>query len=228
MRKDILIAQLIGLWSQSRVQCLIVKINGGKKRKDWIKEKITKMLFRFILYEVYSQNEGTQNFSCFQHPIRLKIEPSALCFEIWYIVKPCISTSISVLFVWQVHKRPAVLVSHQFWYCVPYSWRLWRGRHLRNQRHLQRKERNGTENCCILANMKQQERSYIILLCGWWRCFVAPRNLLQSHPTCQEFLVTLISSLCWYLVRTCFKSSVAFKELATLAGLFHVTAFICF
>lgn len=108
-------------------------------------------------------------------------------------------SSISVVSLWQVHNRPTVYGCNQFWHRGPYPWTLWRGRHLtQHQRLLRKKERSEVENCWILANMKQEGRSRIIIiscpraprtqnrlimiLCGWWRCFVAPQHSLQCHP----------------------------------------------
>lgn len=97
-------------------------------------------------------------------------------------------SSINVLSIWQVHNRPAVYGCNQFWYRGPYPWTLWRGRHLiQHQRLLRKKERSEVANCWTLSNMKQEG----IILCGWWRCFVASK--LKEYTFCYFDLLFVLA-----------------------------------
>lgn len=148
----------------------------------------------------------------------LQIENRARLPLFWKLIKTynlaSAYSSISVLSVWQVHNRSTVYGCNQFWYRVPYPWTLWRGRLLtQHQRLLRKKGSSEVANCWILANMKQEGRSCIIIiscprapwtqnglimiLCGWWRCFAAPQNSLESPQTLRRHFWTTFAWLLW-------------------------------
>lgn len=86
------------------------------------------------------------------------------------------------------------------------------------ERKKKSEQRSEVANCWILSNMKQEGRVNIIIiscpratrtqnglimtLCGWWCCFVAPYNSLQSHPKLKACTWITFGWLLWsHIVR---------------------------
>lgn len=113
---------------------------------------------------------------------------------------------------WQVHNKASSVCMRPIWYCGPYPWTLWCCVKCLPLQRLPRKtekserERSEVANCWILANMKQGGRSsitiiiwpwtpwiqngLIIVLCEWWRYFVAPQTVTPNlQITLKQLLV---------------------------------------
>lgn len=52
-------------------------------------------------------------------------------------------SSINVFHIWQVHNKACSVWMRPIWYCGPYPWTLWRGRHLTQHQRLARKTEKG-------------------------------------------------------------------------------------
>ena len=225
--KGILIIQLIRPWSLSTVQFMMVKINGRKEKSspcekincltlydkvELIRDWFCTSRERLFAGGTFTKRSLRKTFLSSSFPSDRKSSPARIVLRAGKTHNlASASCSINVLPVWQVHNRPAVYGCGQFGTAIHILEHFEEGdiwHSIKDFPERQKRERRSeVANCWILANMKREGRSCIIIIWtqnglfmiiyGWWCFFVSPPNFLQSRPKLKDYTWIPFLLLLW-------------------------------